>query len=470
MSLARVVITAVIMEGRSKSEVARDYGVSRVWVQRLVHRYRREGPAAFEPRSRRPHSNPRAVSLDLEDQVIRLRKELSKKGLDAGAETIAVHLQIAGVDSVPAVSTIWRILSRRGFVSPQPQKRPRSSWKTFCAEQPNERWQADITHWRLADGTEVEILNILNDHSRVCIASVARRITTGTQVWASFAAAFDRWAIPASVLTDNGAVFTGKQRGQGRVALEVQLGLRGIRLHHSRPYHPQTCGKVERFHQTQKKWLAAQPKPATVAGLQRQLDRFGRYYNTVRPHRALGRRTPAQAYAARPKAVPTGPIIPTHYRVRTDRIDSGGSVTLRHNSRLHHIGLGARLAGTPIMLLIDDLHIRIIERHTGTLIRELILDPTRDYQPRGLPPGPPKGSAATPRPASRSRPDAPPAAGVKAGRRPPEATRRAPALTPARTAPPSPAGMPKQPQKCNDVSRHLLTMSRDITRCSGDRI
>src|SRR5688572_21667696 len=396
MSLARVVITAVLMEGRSKSEVARDYGVSRVWVQRLVHRYRREGPAAFEPRSRRPHSNPRAVSLDLEDQVIRLRKELSKKGLDGGAETIAVHLQIAGVDSVPAVSTIWRILSRRGFVSPQPQKRPRSSWTTFCAEQPNERWQADIAHWRLADGTEVEILNILDDHSRVCIASVGRRITIGTQVWASFAAAFDRWGIPASVLTDNGAVFTGKQHGQGRVALEVQLGLRGIRLHHSRPYHPQTCGKVERFHQTQKKWLAAQPKPATVAGLQRQLDRFGRYYNTVRPHRALGRRTPAQAYAGRPKAVPTGPVIPTHYRVRQDKIDSGGCVTVRHNSRLHHIGLGARLAGTPVSLLIDDLHIRVVHRHTGTLIRELILDPTRDYQPRGLPRGPPKGTAATP--------------------------------------------------------------------------
>ena len=156
MSLGRVVITAVIVEGRSKSEVARDYGVSRVWVQKLVHRYQREGPAAFEPRSRRPHSNPRAVSLELEDQVIRLRKELSKKGLDAGAETIAAHLQIAGVDPVPAVSTIWRILSRRGFVSPQPQKRPRSSWKTFCAEQPNERWQADITHWRLADGTDQE--------------------------------------------------------------------------------------------------------------------------------------------------------------------------------------------------------------------------------------------------------------------------------------------------------------------------
>jgi transposase InsO family protein len=467
MSLARVVITAVIVEGRSKSEVARDYGVSRVWVQKLVHRYQREGPAAFEPRSRRPHSNPRAVSLDLEDQVIRLRKELSKKGLDAGAETIAAHLQIAGVDPVPAVSTIWRILSRRGFVSPQPQKRPRSSWKTFCAEQPNERWQADITHWRLADGAEVEILNILDDHSRVNIAAKARRITLGTQVWASFAAAFGRWGVPASVLTDNGAVFTGKQRGQGRVALEVQLGLRGIRLHHSRPYHPQTCGKVERFHQTQKKWLAAQPRPATVAGLQRQLDRFGRYYNTVRPHRALGRRTPAQAYAARPKAVPTGPIIPTHYRVRTDRIDSGGSVTLRHNSRLHHIGLGARLAGTPIMLLIDDLHIRIIERHTGTLIRELILDPTRDYQPRGLPSGPPQrirghtpagisipAQTRRPQPESRLAADHPKGPGLDPGEDGATITSRD-----AETAP--------EMQRCletpaNDVSRHHSG--------SGDRI
>ena len=96
---------------------------------------------------------------------------------------------------------------------------------------------------------------------------------------------------------------------------------------------------------------------------------------------------------------------------------------MRHNSRLHHIGLGARLAGTPVTLLIDNLNIRVIHRHTGELIRELTLDPTRDYQPRGLPPGPPKKTAATPRPASRSRPDAPPAAGVKAGRRPPAGPR-----------------------------------------------
>jgi transposase InsO family protein len=423
MSLARLVITAVVVEQRSKSEVARDYGVSRVWVQKLVHRYQREGPAAFEPRSRRPHSNPRAVGLELEDQIVRLRKTLTKKGVDAGAETIAAHLAAAGVDPAPAVSTIWRILSRRGFVSAQPQKRPRSSWKTFCADQPNERWQADITHWRLADGSPVEILNIIDDHSRVNIAAKARRITLGPQVVDTFTAAFTQWGVPASVLTDNGAIFTAKQRGEGRVALEVALGLRGIRLGHSRPYHPQTCGKVERFHQTQKKWLAAQPPAATLIVLQRQLDRFSRYYNTVRPHRALDRRTPAQAYAARPKAIPTGPVIPAHYRVRNDIIDTGGSVTLRHNSRLHHIGLGTRLAGTPVTLLVDNLRIRVIHRHTGELIRELTLDPTRDYQPRGLPPGPPKTHRGHITAGIPSRPIRATTAGVKAGRRPPEGRR-----------------------------------------------
>jgi transposase InsO family protein len=423
MSLARLVITAVKVEGRTKSEVAREYEISRFWVQQLVHRFEVEGEVAFQPRSRRPHSSPQAVGQELEDQIIRYRKTLSKKGLDAGAETIAAHLAGDGVQPVPAVSTIWRILVRRGFVTPQPQKRPRSSWRRFSADQPNERWQADITHWRLADGSEVEILNLLDDHSRVCLASVARLVFTGTQVWHTFRAAIGRWGPPAEVLTDNGAVFTGQQRGDGRVVLEVQLGLRGIKVSHSRPYHPQTCGKVERFHQTEKKWLTAQPSAATVAGLQHQLNRFRSYYNTVRPHRALGRRTPAQAYAARPKAVPTGPIIAAHYRVRTDRIDSGGSVTIRHNSRLHHIGLGARLAGTPVNLLIDNLHIRVIDRHTGQLIRDLILDPSRDYQPRGLPPGPPNQAAATPSPASRSRPIVPPAAGVKAGRRPPAGPR-----------------------------------------------
>lgn len=429
MPMAQLIITAVTLEGRTKSEVARDYGVSRYWVQQLVQRYQREGPAAFQPRSRRPHSSPHAIPADTEDVIIRLRKELSKQGLDAGAETIAAHLarQTPGDGGrlvVPAVSTIWRILSRRGFVSPQPQKRPRSSWRTFCAEQPNERWQADITHWQLADGTEVGILNIVDDHSRLQIAGDARRTTSGLDVVASFRKAFHQWGIPAGVLTDNGAVFTAKQRGEGRVALEVELGVLGVKFDHSRPYHPQTCGKVERFHQTQKKWLAAQPSAKTIRALQHQLDQFAGYYNAVRPHRAVNRRTPAQAYAARPKAIPTGVKIPAHYRVRNDTIDAGGTVTLRHNSRLHHIGLGAARRGTRVTLLVDDLHIRVIGRDTGQLIRELTLDPTRDFQPRGVPPGPPPGTLCRPPAAAPDHcPTAAYAAGVKAGRRPPAGQR-----------------------------------------------
>jgi transposase InsO family protein len=398
MSKARLIIAAVVVEGRSKSEVARDYDVSRQWVIELVKRYAAEGEAAYQPRSRRPHSSPHAVSAEVEEQIVRLRKELSRQGLDAGADTIRTHLArrrtprsktSTSPDSLPAVSTIWRILARRGFVTAQPHKRPRSSWRRFEAEQPNERWQADTTHWQLADGTPVEILNLLDDHSRLALASLPRRTITGLDVLHTFQDAFMHWGIPASVLTDNGAVFTGKQRGGGRVALEVELGRLGVRFDHSRPYHPQTCGKVERFQQTQKKWLTAQPPARTVAGLRHQLSRFRRYYNDIRPHRALARHTPTNAYTARPKATPTGPIIDPHWRVRHDRIDTSGTVTLRHNSRLHHLGLGRRLAGTPITLLVDDLHIRVIERDTGHLLRELILDPTRDFQPRGVPPGPP---------------------------------------------------------------------------------
>jgi len=246
------------------------------------------------------------------------------------------------------------------------------------------------THWQLADGTGVEILNLLDDHSRLCLASTPRRTITGPDVLHTFQQAFVRWGIPASVLTDNAAVFTGTPRRGGRGGLEVERGRLGVRWDPSRPPRPQAYGKIERFQQTQKKWLAAQPPTATVAGLHRQLSRFRRYYNDIRPHRALGRTTPWQAYTARPKATASGPYIDPHCRVRHDRVDQAGTVTLRHNSRLHHIGLGRPLAGTPITLLVDDLHIRAIHRHTGELIRELTLDPARDFQPRRLPPGPPK--------------------------------------------------------------------------------
>jgi transposase InsO family protein len=385
MSMARVVIVAVVVEGRSKSEVARDYGVSRQWVQRLVRRYRVEGEAAFEARSRRPHSNPHRIGTEVEDAIVALRKQLSEAGHDAGAETIAWHLrQLTG--SSPSVATIWRVLSRRGFVTPQPHKRPRSSWRRFAAELPNELWQADITHWQLADGSDVEILDILDDHSRLLVGATARTVFKAGDVVADLHAAIARHGRPERLLTDNGAVFTGHYRGHGWVALERETAALGIALTHSRPYHPTTCGKVERLHQTLKKWLTRQPAAALIAELQTQLNTFIDYYNQHRPHRAVGRRTPATAWAARPRALPNRPSIRTseHVRVRRDRVDRDGKLTLRHNSRLHHIGVGHNWAGVRILMLIRELNIRIITEDTGDLVRELELDPTRDYQPSGL--------------------------------------------------------------------------------------
>jgi transposase InsO family protein len=384
MSMARVVIMAVVVEGRSKSEVARDYGVSRQWVQTLVARYQAEGEAAFEPRSRRPHSNPHRIADTVEDAIVALRKQLAEAGHDAGAETIAWHLR-RQAGSAPSVATIWRVLSRRGFVVAQPHKRPRSSWRRFAAELPNECWQADITHWPLAAGREVEILNILDDHSRLLTGSTTRLVFKAGDIVADLHAAIARHGRPERLLTDNGAVFTGHYRGRGWVALERETTALGIALTHSKPYHPTTCGKVERLHQTLKNWLSRQPAAASIAELQTQLDAFADYYNHHRPHRGIDRRTPAAAWAARPRAIPArqGIQISQHFRVRKDRVDRDGKLTLRHNSRLHHIGIGRDHAGTRVLMLIRELDIRIITEDTGQLLRELVLDPSRDYQPTG---------------------------------------------------------------------------------------
>src|ERR1700724_1487529 len=164
MSLGRYVVDAVLLEGRSPAELARQHGLSRSWIYQLVGRFREGGYQALEPRSRRPRSCAHQVDPETEASILRLRQGLLAAGYDAGARTIAHHL-VPLLPKPPSVATIWRILSRHGLVIPQPHKRPRSSFLRFQADLPNQLWQADITLWRLADGNEVEILNVLDDHS-----------------------------------------------------------------------------------------------------------------------------------------------------------------------------------------------------------------------------------------------------------------------------------------------------------------
>jgi transposase InsO family protein len=389
MSRARLVITAVVFEHRGVREVGRAYGVSPGWVSRLVTRYREEGEAAFEPHSRRPARSPKATPPEVVERIIELRRRLVAAGDDAGPETIRWHLAAVGIEV--SSMTVMRYLRKADLVVPQPHKRPRSSYIRFQAEQPNETWQTDFTHYPLASGEGTEILSFLDDHARFALAVAAHRRITGPIVVAEFRKAAALHGIPASTLSDNGMVFTTRLSGGkgGRNGFESELHRSGVVQKNSRPNHPTTCGKVERFQQTMKKWLAAQvPQPATIEELQALLDRFVRHYNEERPHRSLPERTtPSVAYRRRPKATP-GTRSDSHDRVRHDVVDKTGRVTLRINGRLHHIGLGVARAGTRVLVLAQDLEVRVVEAASGDLLRELTLDPTRDYQPLGLPPGP----------------------------------------------------------------------------------
>src|SRR5215472_5756956 len=224
MSKARLVITAVVVEGRSQGEVAREYGVSQGWVSRLVARYRAEGEAAFEPLSRRPKTSPGAISSEAADLIVALRKELAGQGLDAGPHTIAWHLRHQHQVTVSA-ATISRYLAARGLVVPEPRKRPKSSYIRFEAQLPNECWQSDFTHYPLAGGTGTEILSWLDDHSRYALSVTAWHRVTGPIVLAAFRAAAAKHGIPASTLTDNGMVFTTRLSGGkgGRNGFEHEL-------------------------------------------------------------------------------------------------------------------------------------------------------------------------------------------------------------------------------------------------------
>jgi transposase InsO family protein len=388
VELARYVVEAVTRQGRSIREVAAAHGVSKSWVAKVVARARAGDPPG--PRPRVARRIPNRTPAQIEDRVVALRKRLTEDGFDAGAATIQSYLQRDG-GPVPSTSTIWRILRRRGFVTPQPHKRPRSSWKRFEAALPNECWQSDATHWRLADDTEVEIINVIDDHSRVCIASRAVPVTSAANLVEVFRSAWGTWGFPASVLSDNGNAYTTWHRG-GPNAFQRELLARGIRFINSRPYHPQTCGKVERFHQTLKLFLTRQDPPSTIAELQAQIDRFVAHYNNARPHRARGRITPRAAFDARDKARPTAAAIRVGegVRVRSDRIDRHGKVSLRYRTRMHHIGIGKAHKGKRVIMLIDDLDIRVLDED-GEVLRELVLDPSRDYQGTGKPTGHPKG-------------------------------------------------------------------------------
>jgi len=377
MSKHRVAVLKVVSKQLSVTAAAYEIGISRQHLQHLLRRYRDGGLDALEPRSRRPHASPGRLPDAVRERIVAVRIELTARGLDAGPLTIAWHLEREGV-AVPSTSTVRRVLRDAGLVVPEPRKRPRSSWIRFEAAAPNEVWQSDFTHWRLVDGSEVEILNWLDDHSRYLLACTAFRRVGGDDVVATFTTAGDAHGWPAATLTDNAAVYTSRFTG-GRNNFEHVLAYLGIRQKNGAPGHPQTQGKVERFHQTLKRWLGSRPAARTLAELQAQLDAFRVEYNEQRPHRAIGRATPAEAYAATPKAVAAGSRAAGHFRLRYDVTDSKGAMTLRRAGRLYHRKVGAAQDRRRVLAIVDAQEVTVVALDTGEILSTHRIEPDKGY-------------------------------------------------------------------------------------------
>ncbi|OZG55097.1 integrase [Bifidobacterium tissieri] len=417
-------IVNAILAGMPVAEAARRHGVTRQWANELRRRYGEEGEKGLLPRSRRARRIANRTGKETRERIVALRRELDAAGLDSGPESIAARLEREGVRP-PANSTIHRILKQAGLVRPEPRKRPRSSYARFEAALPNETWQSDFTHWPLADGTDALIVSWLDDHSRFLLYSRAYATVTMKTIEESFRQACSRYGIPASTLTDNGTVYTTRLHSAEPGSFERLLALMGVRQKNGSPYHPQTQGKIERWHRTLKQWLAARHLARGLDELNAQLDEFRREYNEERPHRALGRRTPKEAYEAKGKAGPDPEIaareqarrdeeehreaervtaprrrpVPAAERTepepvdvtvpaRTHKTDRRGCVTQQGGVaplRRIIVNIGRENAGRTVELAIDHGIVTVTDTATGEILADQRLDTTREYQYRRPP-------------------------------------------------------------------------------------
>ncbi len=354
----------------------RERKLSRQTFYKYKARFAQEGLVGLEARSRAPKTSPGRTPVELEDLIVALHKELADNDMENGPGAIQFLLgrRHKGEFKIPAEATIWRIMDRRGFVTKTPSKRPKSSWRRFEASLPNELWQTDHTDWVTAQ-RGVQILSFLDDHSRLAGRCRVWDTVTTENVKVTFNEATAIWGVPSGQLSDNGLCFSGKLRGI-EVAFEAHLRELGVRAITSRPFHPQTCGKVERFQQTMKKWLRKrQQRLGRLAHdnteLQAWIDEFVHYYNHERPHRGIGRITPIERWQATPPAVTSNDARPAP--PITLAINDRGVMQYRG----WRIMLGVTHRNQRAHVLIDGTQADIYVN--GGLITRIHLDPERTY-------------------------------------------------------------------------------------------
>jgi putative transposase len=339
------------------------------------HKKRIEELGWWEPLSTRPKSRPdHQTPPEIEAEIVQLRQELEEEpGEDCGADNVGYYLaQMALLDDwagrgwrVPSRATIHKIMKRHGLIRPEPRKRPKSSYRRFAYARPRDCYQIDATEVRLAGGATAVVFEVLDDCTRLLVATLAWEAENAAGAIAAISCAFDRFGVPALVLADNGSAFTCRTRSIGTSRFTRVVTAAGARLIHSSPYHPQTCGKVERHHRTFKAWLYAQPlPPANLVELQAVCDSYQTWYNTRRRHTAWNK-PPQQAWEEAPALGGPGQLpiqCDAHLKVLT--VFANGDIRL---SGPTVVSVGRAHAGTRVTVLLDGDHVTIYSPNGGAL-------------------------------------------------------------------------------------------------------
>ncbi|MDQ3664829.1 MAG: DDE-type integrase/transposase/recombinase [Actinomycetota bacterium] len=355
-----------------------ELGISAKTFYKYVGRFGSVGVDGFYPDPRRPLTSPTRLPVELEDVLVRIRKEEAEAGWDYGAEAVLMRLEERrhlwpARRRLPARSTVNRVFDARGQLDKVPNRKPRRKPRRFQRDRVNELWQFDGFEYVLADGTKAVVLHLTDDCSRTDLALQAARSENGLDVWQTFCCAVGRYGLPAAVLNDNAGAFSGRRRGW-TAKFEQRLADLGVRAIAARRCHPQTCGKNERAHQRVQKWLARRPRAKNPAELQQLLDNYREQFNDRR-NRVLGKLTPHQRFDLGPLASPDNALEPvTHITRHT--VSTTGSIGL--NGAL--IGLGRRHVGKPAICFRNGDHVTVFVE--DTFARELTLDQSRHYQPQ----------------------------------------------------------------------------------------
>lgn len=351
-------------------------GISRATFYR--HRDRVLATGSWAPLSRAPRTHRNATPQVIVDAVLALRASL---GVDNGAVTIHYYLgrdlALTGL-RIPCPATIHKILIRHGLVVPEPRKKPKSSWRRFAFARPRDCYQIDATIVALANDAKVVVFEVLDDATRTLVATHAARAETSIGAITAIRAAFTDFGVPAIVLSDNGSAFTSRFTGGGTSQFTRFVTKHGARLIHSSPYHPQTCGKVERHHRTFKGWLSTRPAPATLAELQTLCDTYQAWYNTTRPHTAVKNIPPQVAWQ---NAVDFGG--PQHLPVQQDATVLRRTVNACGVIRCGPVtaSVGVPRAGQTITLIRDGNHLTAYDLN-GAPIGHLVINPDKTHQGR----------------------------------------------------------------------------------------